>query len=80
MENSLVINSEHKLFIEKVTCGSNGHFLYSEVIPTTLEMIEEFRSKPCNHSLDVDKLCYDTLGWPYNSRYCGICGEFLGRI
>jgi uncharacterized protein with ATP-grasp and redox domains len=68
------------LFVEKVKVSTTGEFLSSIVIPATEKDIEEFKNKPCNHSLHVDKLVYDLPGWPYDSRYCGICNASLGII
>lgn len=69
-----------ELFIEKVTLDSKGQFLSSDLIPATTKDIAKFKSKPCNHSLNVDKLIYDEPQWIYDMRYCGVCGEFLGSI
>lgn len=69
-----------KLFIEKVELDSNGQFLCSKPIKATPEQIKEFKSKPCNHDLRVDKLIYDIPGWIYDLRHCGVCDAFLGRI
>lgn len=69
-----------KLFIEKVTLDEKGDFLYSEPIPATEEQINEFKSKPCNHSTKVDKLIYDEWSWPYDARYCGVCDQIIGWL
>jgi hypothetical protein len=76
----MTVEPMHKLYIEKVTKGNNGFFLCSELIPATEEDIKNFKNRPCEHSLHEDKLIYDEPGWPYDFRYCGICGAFLGMI
>lgn len=69
-----------KLYIEKVKVDEKGFFVSSELVDATEKDIEEFKNKPCNHSLHVDKLVYDLSGWPYDLRYCGICNASLGVI
>ena len=69
-----------KLWVEKVELGPSGHFFASTLIEASEEQIAQFKSKPCNHSLDVDKLIYDEPGWPYDSRFCGVCNSFIGLI
>jgi hypothetical protein len=69
-----------KLFIEKVKLNSTGGFLCSSVVEATEEQIKDFRNRPCNHSMSVDKLIYDNPGYPYNARYCGVCGGFLDMV
>jgi len=70
-----------KLLIEKVTLNDLGLCFSSDLIEPTDDQIEEFKLKPCNHSLDVDKLVYDEVGYAgYDSRYCGLCKSFIGFI
>lgn len=71
--------NERTLYVEKVKVIDN-QFISSEIILATEDMIQEFKSKPCNHDLRVDKLIYDIEGWPYDLRYCGVCETFLGGI
>jgi hypothetical protein len=69
-----------KLYIEKVELSDDGSFLGSDVVLATKKQIKDFKSKPCNHSLTVDKLIYDEPGYLYDSRYCGVCDAFIDLI
>ena len=71
-------DKEPILYIEKVKLDKSGHFLSSDCIKATINQIKEFKSKKCNHTDEVDTLIYDKDdSWPYASRYCGVCNEFI---
>lgn len=73
-------NEDHKVFIEKAKTDSRGQFISSILIsPVCREEIHELILYH-SHNLSSDKLCFDTAGWPYDSRYCAICNTFLGSI
>jgi hypothetical protein len=69
-----------RLFVEKVSVGSDGLFCGSKCVEANDIDIAMFMSKPCDHSLHVDKLIYDIPGCLYGSRYCGVCDELIGLI
>jgi hypothetical protein len=69
-----------KLFIEKVKLDKQGFFVSSDLIEATEDQIAQFKSRPCDHSLNVDKLVYDEPAWLYDLRYCGVCNAFIDFI
>jgi hypothetical protein len=68
------------LYVERVTLGGDGQFVSSKVVRATDEQIRGFRGEPCSHRMEVDKLIYDEPGHPYDTRYCGVCDQFIGFI
>jgi hypothetical protein len=74
---------EVEAWVETIKEGWGAHVCMSDLREATLEDIDKFKADKCDHSMEADRkeqLIFDKQGWPYDLRYCVVCGASLGLV
>lgn len=67
-------------YVETFKKDESGRVYSSDLKEATEKEVEVFKSKPCSHNTNADRLVYDVIMPIYNERFCGVCGKLIDFI
>ena len=71
---------EKDVFLETLKLSSYREILRMGISEPTKEQIQRLKKEKCRHQEQNEFLVFDELGFPYDLRFCFVCGRQIGTV